>query len=66
MAYDCRNIQRAVVCQSAVQAAYGGGSFDAFVGVISDITNLQFEASLESAIDGYFPISGGTGNIAYP
>jgi hypothetical protein len=63
MAYVAGYTTGGLFVQSAVQAAYGGGSFDAFVAVISDITTPVCSFTLNPPSPVTFPIGGGTGTI---
>jgi hypothetical protein len=49
--------------QSAVQPAYGGGSFDAFVATITDITTPTCSFTLSPGSPVTFPLGGGAGSV---
>ncbi len=50
--------------QSALQAAYNGGAFDAYVAIISDTTTPTCSFTLSPASPVAFPIAGGAGTIS--
>jgi Beta-propeller repeat len=63
LAYVAGYTTGGIFVQSAVQAAYGGGAFDAFVAIISDNSTPVCSFTLSPPSPVTFQIGGGTGSI---
>jgi hypothetical protein len=64
LAYVAGYTTGGVFVQSAVQAAYGGGAFDAFVAIISDNSTPVCSFTLSPPSPVTFQIGGGNGSIS--
>jgi len=64
LAYVAGYTTGGIFVQSAVQAAYGGGAFDAFVAIISDTTAPVCSFTLSPPSPVTFQLGGGNGSIS--